>query len=129
MRLFLVQKGNLLVGNPQQQPFIQEAYHHKSLARSQGQLGLHDQRAARQSPRTRHKIELAEAPDQPDGQPEHPQQQKQHADGLGIAAPAEGALPQGRGLTGRLACCGLTGALSGGHARGLPAGVRQGYEA
>ena len=94
MGVFLRQKGDLLVRNPQQQPSIQEAYHHKSFARSQRHLGLHDQRAARQGPRARQKIESSVTPHQPDRQPEQGQEQKKNAHGLHIAAPAERGLAE-----------------------------------
>ena len=109
MGVFLRQKGDLLVRNPQQQPSIQEAYHHKSFARSQRHLGLHDQRAARQGPRARQKIESSVTPHQPDRQPEQGQEQKKNAHGLHIAAPAERGLAERGDVPGRSGCGGLRG--------------------
>lgn len=101
MGVFLRQKGDLLVRNPQQQPSIQETYHHKSFARSQRHLGLHDQSAARQGARTRQKIESPITPHQPDRQPEQGQEQKKNAHGLYVAAPAERGVAQRGGLSNR----------------------------
>ncbi len=91
LRLLLGQKGYVLVGNAQQQPSIQEAYHHQPLARAQRQLRLHNQRALGQRARARQKIELAEAPYKPDNQPQQGHKKKKYAHGLGIAAPRKRA--------------------------------------
>ena len=84
----------MLVGHSQQQPSIQEAYHHKPFAGAKRQLSLHNQSALGQRPRTRQKIELAETPGQPHGKAQHGNKQKKNAHGLHIAAPTERGLAE-----------------------------------
>ena len=108
LRLLLCQKGYVLVGHSQQQPSIQEAYHHKPFAGAKRQLSLHNQSALGQRPRTRQKIELAKAAHHPDHQPQQSDQQKQNAHGLRVAAPGKGAFSKARAVFSRPGC-GLPG--------------------